>query len=62
MDENGNPVGLSFTLTTGEASSGALTFTLIHEPDKSGDGVSEGDITNAGGSKDIEVTFELEVQ
>jgi hypothetical protein len=62
FDGNGNPLGTMFMLTTGEASSGALTFTLIHEPDKSGDGVSEGDITNAGGSTDIEVTFELEVQ
>ena len=62
FDGNGNPLGTMFMLTTGTASSGALTFTLIHEPDKSGAGVSEGDITNAGGETDIEVSFEVEVQ
>ena len=62
FDGNGNPLGTMFMLTTGAASSGALTFTLIHEPDKSGAGVSEGDITNAYGETDIEVSFEVEVQ
>jgi len=62
FDGNGNPLGTMFMLTTGTASSGALTFTLRHEPDKSGAGVSEGDITNAGGETDIEVSFEVEVQ
>ncbi len=62
FDGNGNPLGTMFILTTGEASSGSLTFTLQHEPDKSGAGVSDGDITNAGGETDIEVTFEVEIQ
>ncbi len=35
-DSMGNPLGLSFILTTSEASSGALTFTLRHEPNKPG--------------------------
>ena len=56
-DENGNPVGLSFTLTTGTASSGSLTFTLRHEPTKPNDGLE-----NAGGSTDIEKSFDLVVQ
>ena len=56
-DENGNPVGLSFTLTTGAASSGSLTFTLRHEPTKPNDGLE-----NAGGSTDIEKSFDLVVQ
>ena len=56
-DENGNPVGLAFTLTTGAASSGSLTFTLRHEPTKPNDGLED-----AGGSTDIEKSFDLLVQ
>ena len=56
-DENGNPVGLAFILTTGAASSGALTFTLRHEPTKPNDGLE-----NAGGETDIEKSFDLVVQ
>lgn len=61
-DADGNPVGLSSTLTTGDAASGSITVTLRHEPNKSATGVSDGDITNAGGETDIEVTFPIEVQ
>lgn len=62
MDENGNPLGQMFTLTTGDALSGTLTVTLRHEPDKEAAGVSDGDITNAGGETDIEVEFDVEIQ
>ena len=62
QDENGNPVGLNSTLTTGDAATGSLTIILRHEPDKLASGVSGGDITNAGGETDIEVTFPLDVQ
>jgi hypothetical protein len=58
----GGPVGLTFSLTTGEASTGTLTIVLRHEPDKDAPGVSDGDITNAGGETDIEQTFSIEVQ
>ncbi len=61
-DSEGNPIGLASTLTAPNAGTGTLTVTLRHEPNKSGTGVSDGDITNAGGETDIEVTFELEVQ
>ncbi len=57
MDGDGNPVGLTFTVTTTTAATGNLTITLRHEPNKSATGVSDGDITNAGGETDIEVTF-----
>lgn len=62
MDGDGNPVGLRTTLTTGDATSGSLTIILRHEPSKSATGVSDGDITNAGGETDIEVTFSIDVQ
>ena len=62
-DANGNPVGLSSTLSTDSVvASGTLTVILRHEPNKSAAGVSGGDITNAGGETDIEVLFPINVQ
>lgn len=61
-DSNGDPVGVEFTLTTGSAGSGNLTVTLRHEPSKDASGVSSGNIANAGGETDIEVTFTINVQ
>jgi len=61
MDGDGNPVGLSFTLTTGAAGTGIITVTLIHEPMKDASGVSDGDITNAGGEEDISEPFNVVV-
>lgn len=61
-DENGHPVGLVTKLSTGAAGSGQLTIVLRHEPVKEADGVKEGDIVNAGGETDIEVTFDIDVQ
>ena len=61
FDTNGKPVGLqSVFVTTGEAS-GTLTISLRHTPDKNASNVSAGDITNAGGSTDAEVTFLISV-
>ena len=56
-DSQGNPLGLSFILNTGVASSGELTFTLRHEPNKPNTGLE-----NAGGETDIEVTFDVTVE
>ena len=61
-DADDNPIGLSSTVTTSEAGSGNLTIILRHEPSKNASGVSAGDITNAGGETDIEVTFDVNVQ
>lgn len=61
-DVNGSPVGLSTTVETGNTSTGQLTITLRHEPDKSAPGVSEGNIANAGGETDISVTFNVSIQ
>ena len=62
QDGDGNPVGLSTTLTTAESGTGTITIILRHEPSKSATGVSGGDITNAGGETDIEVSFPIDVQ
>jgi len=53
---------LANTLTTDAAGSGTITVILRHEPDKGASGVNDGDITNAGGETDIEVTFDVTVQ
>lgn len=62
MDEDGNPIGLLTTVTTGNASTGTFTVILRHEPDKGAEGVSDGNIANAGGETDIEVEFPVTVQ
>lgn len=61
-DDNGLPVGLQTVWTIGAASSDSITVTLRHEPDKSAPGVSGGDITNAGGETDAEVTFPVVIE
>lgn len=62
QDANGNPIGLSTSVMTGNAETGTLTIILKHEPNKSADGVTDGDVTNAGGETDLEVTFQVDVQ
>lgn len=62
MDSNMNPVGIGTLVSTGTASEGTMTITLRHLPDKFAAGVSNGDITNAGGETDIEVTFQVKAE
>ncbi len=62
VDADGNPIGINGALTTGDATSGSITITLRHEPNKTADGVSDGDISNAGGETDIEVTFPIVIE
>ncbi|KJD31349.1 type 1 periplasmic binding fold superfamily protein [Tamlana nanhaiensis] len=57
-DEDGNPIGIETTFTTGAAGTGSLIVVLKHEPTKPNDG----SVANAGGSTDVEVTFPLTVQ
>ena len=61
-DANGRPIGLNFTLVAGTSgSTGTLTVTLRHLPNKTAYGVSGGDITNAGGNTDAAVSFSVAV-
>lgn len=62
LDANALPIGLNTTWTIGAASNGQVIVTLRHEPDKTAPGVSSGDITNAGGDTDMEVTFPLVIE
>ncbi len=57
-DDNGNDVGIETTLETGSAGAGTISVILKHEPTKPNDGTS----ADAGGSTDIEVTFNVSVQ
>ena len=61
FDKNGKPLGLQSVFTTTGAANGTLKITLRHEPNKSAANVASGDITNAGGSTDPEVTFTISV-
>lgn len=61
-DVLGQPLGIESFLNAGQASSGQMTIVLRHMPDKGATGVSDGDITNAGGETDIEVTFNVTIQ
>jgi hypothetical protein len=61
-DGDGNPLGVLTSVTTGAAGSTDFTVTLRHEPAKDAEGVSDGDISNAGGETDIEVTFSVDIQ
>ncbi|MCD8518568.1 MAG: type 1 periplasmic binding fold superfamily protein [Flavobacterium sp.] len=61
-DANGRPIGLNFTLVAGTSgTTGTLTVTLRHLPNKTATGVAAGDITNAGGNTDAAVTFSVAV-
>ena len=61
QDANGMPVGLANSISTGNAGSGNIKVTLRHEPVKDAVGVADGDISNASGETDIEVTFPIDV-
>lgn len=56
-DVEGHPVGINTRVITGNESEGLMTIILRHIPDKFASGVSEGDISNAGGETDIEISF-----
>lgn len=62
FDADGNPVGANFVLTTTNAGSGNFSVILRHEPNKEASNVAQGDITNAGGETDVEVSFSIVVQ
>ena len=66
-DDLGNPLGLMFTLTTGEASEGTLNIRLSHLLTKTSPGILDGDITEddvdeAGGETEFNEDFELVIE
>lgn len=61
LDTNGKPIGLQSVFMTTGAATGTLKITLKHLPNKSAANVASGDITNAGGATDAEVSFSISV-
>lgn len=61
-DDNGYPFGLQTSMLSGNAGHGMLTVTILHEPNKPADGVADGDMTNAGGSIDLQIDFQVTVE
>jgi hypothetical protein len=62
LDSEGNVLGTMFTLTVGNAGSGTLTFTLLHDGDKEAtvDGCNVSSSAQAG-EIDIEQTFSVDI-
>lgn len=58
QDVDGRPIGLICHITTGDAGTGSFQLIMRHDLNKAASGVAEGDITNAGGATDVDVTFE----
>ena len=54
-DENGNPLGLKTLVLTDSISEGTLNIVLRHQPKKPNDGT----LSDAGGSTDISVEFDV---
>jgi hypothetical protein len=62
-DANGKPIGLAFTLKTATvATTGNIVVILRHEPIKNAEGVASGDISNAGGATDAQITYPVQVK
>lgn len=59
-DVNGQPIGINTTANITKSGMGTLKITLRHQPNKDGEGVINGQITNAGGETDVEVIFDIE--
>ena len=56
-DENGNPIGVNFTLNTAAASTGNFTLTLRHQPTK-----PNTNLTDAGGETDISTSYSITIE
>jgi hypothetical protein len=64
MDAEGKPIGQQFGLVA-DVSSGNLNIILLHKPDKYGDDVADGVITNAFGNEtetDLNISFPITVE
>ncbi|HQW70905.1 MAG: type 1 periplasmic binding fold superfamily protein [Saprospiraceae bacterium] len=61
-DVNGKPIGLQFEIITKEPYIGKLNLVLRHQPNKNGSNVNTGDITNAGGESDVDISFDVVVK
>lgn len=58
VDGNGNPIGIEFSIVTGNPGNATLSATLRHEPKKPNDGT----LADAGGETDFTQTFGLTIE
>jgi len=61
VDANSNLLGFDTDVTAGDAGSGKLTISVVHEGKKPNDGTVT-DALSGGGSTDVEVTFDVTVE
>lgn len=61
-DANNNPIGIKSIVTATGTGAATIKITLRHEPNKTASGVAAGNITNAGGETDIEVSFNVSLE
>ncbi len=62
FDNNGHPIGLLTQVSSQETGEDTLQIVLRHEPQKDLPDVISGDITDAGGETDIQVSFPIYVR
>lgn len=62
QDSQGNPIGLTGTLTTVQAGNADLQIVLVQQPVKSNTGVADGNLANAGGEENIRVQIPVRVE
>ena len=60
VDANSNPLGFDTDVTAGDAGTGVLTISVVHEGKKPNTGIE--DALSGDGTTDIEVTFNVTVQ
>jgi len=60
VDTNSNPLGFDTDVTVGDAGTGVLTISVVHEGKKPNTGIE--DALSGDGTTDIEVTFNVTVQ
>jgi hypothetical protein len=60
--DNGKPIGLAYLENRQRQQTGNIVVILRHEPIKNAEGVASGDITNAGGATDAQITYAVQVK
>lgn len=60
VDANSNPLGFDTDVTVGDAGTGVLTISVVHEGKKPNTGIE--DALSGDGTTDIEVTFNVTVE
>lgn len=62
LDFNDMPIGFETLIEVGNPSSGTLTVNLVRNPNKTAEGVAEGNMLNAGGTIHYSHTFDVAIK